>query len=185
MKFSEVISNRKQFAWNLILIALTTTLVISIVKSSLALSLGLVGALAIVRFRTAIKEPEELNYLFVSIASGLGMGANQVLITFIAVFLIGFLLFLKKKYISSVKSENLNLVISYDSNIEIEIDRIIEALNGSCELVNIKRFEKSNDLVELMAELKLKTNNSFLKLQSNISNINKNISIIFIDNDLL
>ena len=54
---------------------------ITIVKSSLALSLGLVGALSIVRFRTAIKEPEELSYAFLSIAIGLGLGADQRLTT--------------------------------------------------------------------------------------------------------
>ena len=53
-------------------------------KSSLALSLGLVGALSIVRFRTPIKEPEELAYLFISIAMGLGLGANQILATVVA-----------------------------------------------------------------------------------------------------
>ena len=52
--------------------------VILIVKSSLALSLGLVGALSIVRFRTPIKEPEELIYLFLAIAIGLGFGAGQI-----------------------------------------------------------------------------------------------------------
>ena len=63
-------------------------LVIMVVKSSLALSLGLVGALSIVRFRTPIKEPEELVYLFLAIAIGLGLGAGQVLITTIIVLLI-------------------------------------------------------------------------------------------------
>ena len=58
-------------------ICLTTLLVISVVKSSLALSLGLVGALSIVRFRTPIKEPEELAYIFLAIAIGLALGADQ------------------------------------------------------------------------------------------------------------
>ena len=48
-----------------------------IVKNSIALSLGLVGALSIVRFRAAIKEPEELTYLFLVIATGLGTGSGQ------------------------------------------------------------------------------------------------------------
>ena len=55
------------------------------VKSSLALSLGLVGALSIVRFRAAIKEPEELIYLFLTIAAGLGTGAGQIKITIFGV----------------------------------------------------------------------------------------------------
>ena len=66
------ISDRSLFSKNFIFISLTTMLIITIIKSSLALSLGLVGALSIIRFRTAIKEPEELMFLFISIALGLG-----------------------------------------------------------------------------------------------------------------
>ena len=78
------LSNRRVFSRNFMIIALTTMLVITVVKSSLALSLGLVGALSIVRFRSAIKEPEELAYLFLAIGIGLGMGANQILVTVLA-----------------------------------------------------------------------------------------------------
>ncbi len=71
-------------------------LIITIVKSSLALSLGLVGALSIVRFRSAIKEPEELAYLFLCIAIGLGLGASQTAITTLAFIVIMGVLMLKK-----------------------------------------------------------------------------------------
>jgi ABC-type Fe3+ transport system permease subunit len=63
VKYSNSLSNKKIFSNNFYLITLTTTLIITVVKSSLALSLGLVGALSIVRFRAAIKEPEEIAYL--------------------------------------------------------------------------------------------------------------------------
>jgi len=59
------------------LLTLVTITVISLVKASLALSLGLVGALSIVRFRAAIKDPEELVYLFLCIGIGLSLGAEQ------------------------------------------------------------------------------------------------------------
>ena len=59
-----------------------------VVKSSLALSLGLVGALSIVRFRTPIKEPEELVYLFLAIALGLGYAAGHTLMTTVIMALI-------------------------------------------------------------------------------------------------
>ncbi len=72
---------RAIFANNFFLITLITMLVISVVKSSLALSLGLVGALSVIRFRTAIKDPEELAFLFLSIATGLGLGADQRAVT--------------------------------------------------------------------------------------------------------
>ena len=59
IKFSTTLSDKFEFSKNFVVLGLATTLVITIVKSSLALSLGLVGALSIVRFRAAIKEPEE------------------------------------------------------------------------------------------------------------------------------
>ena len=84
LRFGSILHNRETLAQVFPFILLTTTLIITVVKSSLALSLGLVGALSIVRFRTPIKEPEELAYLFLSIAIGLGLGANQVVATVIA-----------------------------------------------------------------------------------------------------
>ncbi len=76
-RFGKALTNRAQLAALLPVLTMTTALVIAIIKSSLALSLGLVGALSIVRFRTAVKEPEELLYLFLAIAIGLGVGADQ------------------------------------------------------------------------------------------------------------
>jgi hypothetical protein len=81
LRYSAVLSNRRKFARILVFIAATTMLVISVVKTSLALSLGLVGALSIIRFRTPIKEPEELAYLFLAVAVGIGLGADQRLAT--------------------------------------------------------------------------------------------------------
>jgi Domain of unknown function (DUF4956) len=82
--FGSTLSNRDDLAHVFPFVLLTTVLIITVVKSSLALSLGLVGALSIVRFRTPVKEPEELAYLFMAIAMGLGLGANQTLPTVIA-----------------------------------------------------------------------------------------------------
>jgi len=83
-RFGSTLSNRAEFAQVFPFIVLTTIFIITVVKSSLALSLGLVGALSIVRFRTPIKEPEELAYLFMAIAIGLGLGADQVIPTIVA-----------------------------------------------------------------------------------------------------
>ena len=82
-KFSQTLGGKTHIGSILPLIGLTVFLVITVVKSSLALSLGLVGALSIVRFRTPIKEPEELGYLFLTIAVGLGFGAGFEVITIV------------------------------------------------------------------------------------------------------
>jgi len=75
------LSNKKRLAAIFPLMSLTTMLIISIIKVSLTLSLGLVGALSIVRFRAAIKDPEELVYIFLAITLGLGFGASQIELT--------------------------------------------------------------------------------------------------------
>ncbi|MDF1798724.1 MAG: DUF4956 domain-containing protein [Planctomycetota bacterium] len=90
--FARVLSNKRKFAPILVYIAATTMLVISVVKTSLALSLGLVGALSIIRFRTPIKEPEELAYLFMAVAIGVGMGADQRIAT--AIMVLGILAYM-------------------------------------------------------------------------------------------
>ena len=65
------------FGVTLILASLVTTSIIMVISGNLILSLGMVGALSIVRFRTPIKEPEELAYLFLAIAIGLGYAAME------------------------------------------------------------------------------------------------------------
>src|SRR3990172_4846200 len=111
VRFGDSLSNRSQFGRNFVLVAMTTVLIISVVKSSLALSLGLVGALSIVRFRAAIKEPEELGFLFLAIALGLGFGANQTAVTIVSFLTILAVLFLLHLLRLPQKKENLYLTI--------------------------------------------------------------------------
>ena len=80
LKCAMTLSNKSYFSDLFVPLSITTTLVITVIKFSLALSLGLVGALSIVRFRAAIKEPEELIYLFLIIGIGLACGANQYIV---------------------------------------------------------------------------------------------------------
>ena len=87
-KFSTTISNRHSMTFVFYFVILATTLIIMIVKTSIALSLGLVGALSIVRFRTPIREPEDLGFLFLAVAAGVGLGANQAVAVVIAFTLI-------------------------------------------------------------------------------------------------
>jgi len=87
-RYGSAFSNRDEFGRIIPFIMLTTLLLITVVKSSLALSLGLVGALSIVRFRTPIKEPEELAYLFIAIGAGVGLGAGHTMFTVLGTGLI-------------------------------------------------------------------------------------------------
>src|SRR5262245_6207162 len=88
VRFGQSLSNRASFARNFLLLTVTTTLIISIVNSSLALSLGLVWALVIVRFSEPIREPEELAFLFLAISIRRGLVAGQALVTIVALAVI-------------------------------------------------------------------------------------------------
>jgi ABC-type Fe3+ transport system permease subunit len=105
-KYSKSISEKETFSNIFIFLIIIITLIITIVKSSLALSLGLVGALSIVRFRTAIKNPEDLIFLFMAIGVGLGLGANHPILVTIAlsVFLIIYYFINYRKNLKSVSS---------------------------------------------------------------------------------
>ena len=95
------LSSKIQISTIIPLLSNITFLVILIVKSSLALSLGLVGALSVIRFRTPVKEPEDLAFLFFAIALGIGYGAHQIfptsLVFLILIVIIWFHLSNKKK----------------------------------------------------------------------------------------
>lgn len=87
------------FALTLVGLSLVTTLVIMAVTSNVVLSLGMVGALSIVRFRAAIKEPIEIVYLFWSIASGIVIGAGMIPLAVIGSAMIGVILLDRKSVV--------------------------------------------------------------------------------------
>lgn len=143
MKYARTYTNRADLAWVLPFIALTTVLIISVVKSSLALSLGLVGALSIVRFRTPIKEPEELAYLFMAIAIGLGMGADQRMPTVVATLMIGLLLMLRSGAAPRGTHQNLYLNLEVeDSNGDKDLlPRINDMLMAHMSSAEMRRLD--------------------------------------------
>ena len=155
LNFSKSWSNRFQFSNLLPILALTVFLVISIVKSSLALSLGLVGALSIVRFRTPIKEPEELLYLFIAIAVGLGLAANQTILTVVIfIFLILLILTISNKKL--VKENDYNLIIEYkkkQDSVKI-VTNIIKTNFVVADFVKYELLEEYNEMMVFRVSMK-------------------------------
>lgn len=147
--FGHALSNRKSFARNFVMLAVTTTLIISIVKSSLALSLGLVGALSIVRFRAAIKEPEELVFLFLAISIGLGLGAGQALVTIVALVIILGMLVLRGLFYREPAQPNLFLSVASPSSAGLGTTQILDALSKAGATASLKRLDQTSDLTEV------------------------------------
>ena len=189
-KTSRSLSNSENFSRNFIVLGLTTTIIITIVKSSLALSLGLVGALSIVRFRAAIKEPEELVFLFLIIAVGLGCGAGQINITvvgtLIAIIIIFIMYFSKRNrqeisidkfnvsLISNKKldKDNLKKIIDLVSNYSLQNEFISISQDSDGTTINLlSKFKNINNINELDKKLKKKFPNLnfvFVKDSTNV-----------------
>lgn len=187
IKFSSSLSNRKEFSKSFVILAVTTSIVIMIVKSSLALSLGLVGALSIVRFRAAIKEPEELVYLFLIITIGLGCGANQLVITTVGIVFSLVLIIIYSRYMKNSKKNiedviNLGVIIKKDvSDVQIN-DLISEIKKISYELKFISMSRTDLDTT-INIDLKTKKFENLTALSGLIKKKFKNSKVIMAYND--
>lgn len=148
IRFGQSLSNRRLFARNFLLLTVTTTLVISIVKSSLALSLGLVGALSIVRFRTPIKEPEELAYLFLAIAIGLGLGAGQALVTVVALVLILGFIAIRSATNRPSAQPTLYVTVAAPGGTALSTQQLLQMLAELGAAATLKRYDVSPEQLE-------------------------------------
>lgn len=184
VRFGRSLSNRYQLSKVLIIVGVTTFIIISIVKSSLALSLGLVGALSIIRFRTAIKEPEELGYFFIAIAIGLGFGANQLLPTVIGAVVLFLIIFLAGRgAIKSLSSQNLlvsktSIAGEDRSALQKNIMAILAQNSARTELIRMNLDENQIDYNFLVV---LKDVNSINDITNDLTSLDGKMSISFID----
>ncbi len=145
-KRSNSLSSKYQLSTIIPILSATTYLVILIVKSSLALSLGLVGALSIVRFRTPVKEPEDLVYLFLAIAIGIGFGAFQILTTLIIFLIIMLFIWFRREKNLEVRNDY-NLEISFhDKNFYKEkSEKILKIIKENSENMEFIRQDKNEE----------------------------------------
>lgn len=178
-RYGQSISNRKLFGRTFIVISMATMLIITIVKSSLALSLGLVGALSIVRFRTAIKEPEELTYLLISIAIGLGLGADQVLVTTAAFVIISIVIIIKGAFFVKEENQNLLLAITIPQPGTDDLDKILAILRVNCQAVDLRRFDTGPTL-EAVFNIDLKDYSQLSIVRKELEQLNSSIKISFL-----
>ena len=165
------LSSKIQISMIIPLLSNITFLVILIVKSSLAFSLGLVGALSVIRFRTPVKEPEDLAFLFFAIAIGIGYGAMQIFSTSI-IFLILIVIiwfFLSKRDKTNGKNFNLIIETNLEKNEEY-FDQILKILKEYSLDAEIVKIEKSESFVNLFYKVSFE---QIADLKNMISNLEK------------
>lgn len=181
IRFGRSLSNRTTLAKSFILLSATTMVVITIVKSSLALSLGLVGALSIVRFRTAIKEPEELVYLFLCIAIGLGLGADQREITGIAFGILAVIILISALGASPSGQSDMFLTVTCASSDSIDTSIIVQTVSKFCSRVELKRLDESDVLLDVALHVGLSNVQQLESCRKALRNLDNSVKVSFFD----
>ena len=143
------VSFSHSFAGCLILISMVTTVVILVITSNVVLSLGMVGALSIVRFRTAVKDARDTAFLFWAIASGIICGAGYVTISILSALLLGLLFVLVHTFGSKHKSSSYMVVARFEEGCNLEAQ--LAALPG----YKLKNKTMAGSATEIVAEVRL------------------------------
>ena len=152
------------FAMTLVMLTLITTPVVMCIKSDIALSMGMVGALSIVRFRTAVKDPMDTAYMFWALTMGILLGAELYVVALVVVLGISVVLFL----MTFVKFTNTNaylLVLHYDEEAEYDINQQLRrtvkqrrlrsktVTRAGAEMTYEVRLDNKQDLVASMLNI--------------------------------
>ena len=154
----------QNYALSLVLLWIITAPVVLCIRQSLALSLGMVGALSIVRFRTAVKDPLDTAYMFWSLTMGILIGAGQFFLAAVAVIGIALLITIISR-VASKPAETFLLVLRGEAGVEGDVTNLLRRLKH----MRLKSKTLSGDGVEITYEIRLERQHDVL--------INKLLSI--------
>lgn len=176
------LSNRRKFAANFMLITVTTTFIILVVRSSVALSLGLVGALSIIRFRAAIKEPEELAYLFFAISLGIGLGDNQRLVTLLSLVVVIALIGLSRLLRHRQADINLHLTVSGRGGEKVGLPSVMAVLEEHTAKLRLLRYDENLEAVEMSFVVEFRRAADLNQARAALQALAHSLEISFLDN---
>ena len=142
----------RSFGVSLMALSMITTIVIQAVTSNVVLSLGMVGALSIVRFRTAIKEPLDIAFLFWAIAGGIVLGAGLIPLAILGSLVVGIILIV---FVNGKGGDAPYLLVVHCQGDEAE-KAVMDQVKESCGRSVVKSKSVSAAQMELTLELRLK-----------------------------
>ena len=164
------------FGTTLIALTMITTVVILAVTSNVVLSLGMVGALSIVRFRTAIKEPLDIAFLFWSIAVGIVLAAGMIPLAVIGSVIIGVILLV---FVNRKSHVNPYMVVLSCTNHESEV-KAKEYLEKQTLRCIVKSKAAQKGAIELNMEIRLKDDNTdFINALSDMDGVNSAVLVSY------
>lgn len=144
------------FGVTLVALTMITTLVILAVTSNVVLSLGMVGALSIVRFRTAIKEPLDIAFLFWAIAAGIVLAAGLIPLAVFGSVFIGIILLI---FVNKKDNTHPYIVVIQCNGHDSEV-KALDSLKGNAKKCVVKSKTAMKNSVELNVEVRLKDDNT-------------------------
>ena len=164
------------FGTTLVALTMITTVVILAVTSNVVLSLGMVGALSIVRFRTAIKEPLDIAFLFWSIAVGIVLAAGMIPLAVIGSVIIGVILL---TFVNKKSHCNPYIIVVQCDGYESET-YVMDYLKNQTLKCTIKSKTAQKDLVELTLDVRLKDENTdFINALANIKGVSSAVLVSY------
>ena len=164
------------FGVTLVALTMITGMVILAVTSNVVLSLGMVGALSIVRFRTAIKEPLDIAFLFWSIAAGIVLAAGMIPLAVIGSVVIGIILLV---FVNKKSHTNPYIAVVSCTNHEVE-KRAFDYLQSKCRRCVLKSKSVQKDFVEMNLEIRLKNEDTdFVNEISNMQGVNSVVLVSY------
>jgi len=183
MRYGHTYSNRRELAQVFPLVILATVLIISLIQSNVALSLGLVGALSIVRFRTPIKEPEELAYLFMAIAVGIGLGASQRLTTLVATAVILGVATARGRVVEPDGMRNLylNVEVPHQAGEQSVLHTIDRFLNLNTRSSQVRRLDVSDGRLQATYCVDCRDGEGLVALMEDMSKLLPTADISFVE----
>ncbi len=171
-KFAITFSSKVSFGNTLLIVIVSVASLVAVVKASLALSLGLVGALSVIRFRTAVKEPLNLSFILLAISLAIAIGASQYLFTFLIAVVGNICIYLSYRSSKSNKqnnnSDNIDTIyLTMPANISInDVEKIIMANTSYYSFISIDQDDSMP--ISIVLNVKLKDNQSLNNLKNSI-----------------
>jgi len=159
------------FALTLILMTVITAPVVMCIRNSIELSMGMVGALSIVRFRTAVKDPLDTGYMFWALTAGILLGAGQYFMAAATVVGIAVIVFILRKIVTK-DSNNYLLVIRADADGEANAQKLISKVDN-----NLKSKTMTGNYIELTYEIRVEKSDAFMNKLMSINGI-KDASLV-------
>lgn len=164
------------FGVTLIALTMITSQVILAVTSNVVLSLGMVGALSIVRFRTAIKEPLDIAFLFWSIAAGIILASGMIPLAVIGSVIIGLILLF---FVNRKSCKNPYILVLSCENHESEIEAM-KYVNAQVERSVVKSKSAQSGLVEINMEIRMRNDNTdFVNALSGMKGVNSAVLVSY------